>query len=198
MSDNIRLKIDERAVVEDGSKIGDGTSIWHFSHIRNGSTIGENCVIGKGVYIDTGVEIGERCKIQNGVSVYNGVTMGDGVFVGPHVAFTNDLRPRAHIWDEGRLEKTKVGNGASIGANATIRCGITIGHWCMIAAGTVVTKDVPPHALVVGVPGKIVDWVTKSGERLNIGANRGLHGGRFVCQNTGEVIDLQKWGEDND
>lgn len=198
MSEVNRLKIDKRAVVEDDSKIGDGTSIWHFSHIRNGSKIGENCVIGKGVYVDTGVEIGDRCKIQNGVSVYNGVTIGNGVFVGPHVVFTNDLRPRAHIWDEGRLEKTKVGNGASIGANATIRCGITIGHWCMIAAGTVVTKDVPPHALVVGVPGKIVDWVTKSGERLNIGAHRGLQGGSFVCQNTGEVIDLQKWGEDND
>ena len=193
MSEVNGLKIDKRAVVEDGSDIGGGTSIWHFSHIRSGSKIGENCVIGKGVYVDMGVEIGDRCKIQNGVSVYNGVTIGDGVFVGPHAVFTNDLRPRAQIWGEERLEKTRVGDGASIGANATIRCGITIGQWCMIAAGTVVTKDVPPHALVVGVPGKIVDWVTQSGERLNIGAHRGLQGGSFICEKTGEVTDLQNW-----
>ena len=198
MSEITRLKIDERAVVEDGSIIGEGTSIWHFSHIRNGSEVGENCVIGKSVYVDTGVKIGDQCKIQNNVSIYNGVTIGDSVFVGPHVVFTNDLNPRAHIWDSGRLVKTRVDEGASIGANATIRCGITIGQWCMVAAGAVVTKDVPPHALVVGVPGKIVDWVTKSGERLNIGANKGLRGGSFVCQKTGEAVYLQNRGEDND
>ena len=192
MTDNSSVRIDPRAVVEDGAKVGDGTSIWHFSHVRSGSKIGENCIIGKGAYVDIGVIIGDNCKLQNGAMVYHGVELGDCVFVGPHAVFTNDLRPRAHLWSDDRLEKTIVENGVSIGANATIRCGITLGSWCMVAAGSVVTKDVPPHALVVGIPARIKGWVTESGEILEIGVETGLNGGQFVCESTGETVNLEK------
>ena len=190
----VDVKIDPRAVVEDGSEIGSGTSVWHFAHIRGGSKIGKDCIIGKDVYVDSGVKIGNRCKVQNGVSIYSGVEIKDDVFVGPHAVFTNDLRPRANIWNESRLEKTKIEEGASIGANATIRCGITLGSWCMIGAGSVVTKDVPSHALILGVPGKIVDWVTKSGERLNLDYDIGRKGGVFLCDKSGEEVALEETG----
>lgn len=185
------IKIDSRAVVEEGAVIGKGTSIWHFAHVRSGSKIGKNCIIGKDVYVDNGVIIGDNCKIQNGVSIYKGVEIGNGVFIGPHAVFTNDLKPRAHIWDESRLSKTVVENGVSVGANATIRCGITLGEWCMVAAGAVVTKDTFPHSLVLGVPAKIIDWVTVSGEKLNIGIKRGLEGGIFKCEETAEEVSLE-------
>ena len=188
---NDGIKIDSRAVVEEGAQIGEGTSIWHFAHVRNGSKIGKNCIIGKDVYVDSGVIIGDNCKIQNGVSIYNGVEIGNGVFIGPHAVFTNDLKPRAHIWDESRLSKTVVKNGVSVGANATIRCGIILGEWCMVAAGAVVTKDTYPHSLVLGVPAKIIDWVTISGETLNIGEKRGLEGGLFRCEKTDEEVLLE-------
>ena len=185
-----KFRVDQRAVVEENAEIGAGTSIWHFSHVRGGSSIGENCILGRGVYIDTGVVVGNDCKIQNGAMVYCGVTIGDGVFVGPHAVFTNDMKPRAHLWSDDRLERTDVKNGVSIGANATIRCGITLGEWCMIAAGSVVTKDVPPHALMVGAPARIRGWVTKSGEKLDIDVETGLRGGTFVCKKTGESVTL--------
>ena len=186
---------DPRSVIDDGASIGKGSSIWHFAHIRGGSAIGEDCIIGKDVYIDTGVVMGDGCKIQNGVSIYNGVSIENQVFVGPHAVFTNDLRPRAGLWDETRLSKTMVRNGSSIGANATVRCGIEIGQWSMIAAGSVVTKDVPPHALIIGVPGRIAGWVTTSGEILDISIEEGLAGGLFICKVSGEEIVLDKWGE---
>ena len=184
------VRIDPRAVVEDGAKIGEGTSIWHFSHVRSGSLSGEKCIIGKGVYVDIGVVIGDNCKLQNGAMLYHGVELGNGVFVGPHAVFTNDLRPRAHLWSDDRLEQTIVEDGVSIGANATIRCGITLGKWSMIAAGSVVTKDVPPHALVVGIPARIKGWVTESGEMLDIEIETGFNGGEFVCEKTGEIVKL--------
>jgi len=189
-----KIVIDPRAVVEEDADIGTGSSVWHFAHIRGGSKIGEKCVIGKDVYVDKGVKIGNRCKVQNGVSIYNGVVIGDDVFVGPHAVFTNDLKPRANIWNEEKLEKTIVEDGASIGANATIRCGVTLGKWCMIGAGSVVTKDVPPHALILGVPGKIVDWVTITGERLNLDLDEGFRGGDFYCKKSGEKVFLASQG----
>jgi len=185
------VRIDPRAVVEAGADVGSGTAIWHFSHVRSGAIIGENCIIGKGSYVDEGVRIGNSCKLQNGSMLYNGVSLGNGVFVGPHAVFTNDLHPRAHLWDEERLSTTKVDDGVSIGANATIRCGINLGSWCMIGAGSVVTKDVPPHALVLGVPGKIVGWVGTSGNRIDIGVEEGLKGGSFTCNETGETVNLE-------
>lgn len=146
--------IHEKAVVDSGAVVGDGTSIWHFAHVRSGATIGSDCILGHAVYVDEGVTIGDRCKIQNKVSIYNGVTIANDVFIGPHACFTNDLHPRAFN-DEWKITSTVVERGASIGAQATIRCGITIGEFAMIGAGAVVTKDVPPFGLVLGVPGKI-------------------------------------------
>lgn len=161
------------AEVEDGAQIGENTKIWHLCHIRRNAHIGENCVIGRGVFVDAGVQIGNAVKIQNYVSVFHGVTIEDGVFVGPHVCFTNDLFPRAvnpdmslKAADDWVLTETLIKAGAAIGANSTIVCGITVGRWAMIGSGSVVTKDVPDYALIVGNPGRIIGYVTASGQRV--------------------------------
>ena len=147
----------ETAIVERGAHIGDGTLIWHFVHVRAGAKIGKECVLGKDVYIDTGVVIGDRVHIQNGVSVYRGVTLLDDVFVGPHAVFTNDPLPR--VGGDWVPSLTVIREHASIGANATILCGIEIGPWAVVGAGSVVTHDVPAHALVVGNPARHVRFV---------------------------------------
>lgn len=157
--------IHETAIIEDGSTVGEGSRIWHFAHVRSGAVIGRDCVIGKDVYIDEGVVIGDRVKIQNGVSVYRGVTLADDVFVGPHVAFTNDLSPRADAqwWT---FRETHVERGASIGANATIIAGVTIGPWAMVGAGSTVTRSVEAHWLVYGVPARHRGYACRCGLRL--------------------------------
>jgi acetyltransferase-like isoleucine patch superfamily enzyme len=155
--------IHESAYVEE-AEIGSGTNIWHFVHVRKGAKIGNNCNIGKGVYVDINVKIGDNCKIQNFATIYQGVEIGNDVFIGPHVCFTNDIYPRAFIWNEEKLERTIVNDGASIGANATILAGITIGEYAMIGAGSVVTKDVPEYSLMLGNPAKIVGKVDKNGK----------------------------------
>lgn len=153
------------AIVEDGAVVGDGTRIWHLGHVRSGSRIGADCTIGFAVYVDTGVVIGDRCKIQNHVSLYKGVTLEDDVFVGPAVAFTNDRYPRASstTWE---VVATSVRRGASVGANATIVCGVELGAWSMIGAGAVVTTDVPAHGLVTGSPATLRGWVCTCGRPL--------------------------------
>lgn len=150
------------ATVDDGAIVGEGTSIWHYAHIRDGSTIGDDCNLGHASYVDAGVTIGDRVKIQNKVSIYQGVTIENDVFVGPHVCFTNDMHPRAFD-PEWQITSTLVKRGASIGANATIRCGVTIGEFAMVAAGAVVTKDVPDFALVMGCPAKQVKTICYCG-----------------------------------
>jgi UDP-2-acetamido-3-amino-2,3-dideoxy-glucuronate N-acetyltransferase len=154
------------AHVSEGARIGAGTKIWINAQVREGASIGEHCIIGKDTYIDTEVRIGSRVKIQNGVSVYHGVTIEDDVFVGPNATFTNDLVPRAFNADWA-ITPTAIRRGSSIGANATIVCGHSVGKYAMVGAGSVVTRDVPDHALVVGNPARIVGYVCHCGERLD-------------------------------
>ena len=153
------------AHVDDSAEIGSGSQIWVNAQIREGAKLGLSCVISKDVYVDHGVVLGDRCKIQNGVSIYNGVTLGDDVFVGPGVVFTNDRVPRA-FRDEWAVIPTEVRRGASLGANCTILCGLTIGEYAMVAAGSVVTHDVPDHTLVVGSPARPVATIDQLGNRL--------------------------------
>lgn len=153
------------AEVSEAAVIGAGTKIWNQAQIREGAHVGERCIISKNVYIDENVSIGSRVKIQNNVNVYHGVTVEDEVFLGPSMTFTNDMFPRAFNTD-WKVSETVVKKGASIGANATIRCGITIGEYATVGAGSVVTKDVPPYALVVGNPARQIGWVCKCGFKL--------------------------------
>lgn len=166
------MYIHPSATVEEGAQIGEGTRIWHLVQVRPGAKIGTECIIGRGVFIDSGVVIGNRVKIQNYVSVYHGVTVEDGVFIGPHAVFTNDKIPRAinadgtlKAADDWVVSPTLVRYGASIGTNAVLVCGITVGRWAMVGAGAVVTKDVPDYALVVGNPARIIGYVDESGRR---------------------------------
>lgn len=159
--------VHESSYVDDHVKIGKGTKIWHFCHIQSGAEIGENCSMGQNVNVSNNVKIGNGCKLQNNVSVYEGVEMEDYVFCGPSMVFTNDLTPRAkYPKGSAGYKKTLLRTGATVGANATIVCGHTIGKWAMIAAGAVVTKDVKDHALMAGVPAKQIGWVCECGNRL--------------------------------
>ncbi|NPV62379.1 MAG: N-acetyltransferase [Methanotrichaceae archaeon] len=178
------------AVVEEGATIGDGTHIWHFSHVRSGAILGRNCNVGKSAYIDIDAVIGDNVKIQNFVSVYKGVTIEDDVFVGPSATFTNDLYPRAFIWDQEHVVPTRVCRGASIGANATIVCGVTIGEYAMIGAGSVVAEDIPAHALAFGSPATVRGWVCRCGQKLK--GPDSVEGGRAIykCAGCGSEVEI--------
>ena len=162
-----KYSIHETAVIDEGCEIGAGCKIWHFTHIMPGCRIGENCNIGQNVVISPGVILGNNVKVQNNVSVYTGVICEDDVFLGPSMVFTNVINPRSKIVRKDKYEKTLVKRGASIGANATIICGNTIGEYSFVGAGAVVTKDVPAFALVVGNPAKQIGWISDFGHRLN-------------------------------
>jgi UDP-2-acetamido-3-amino-2,3-dideoxy-glucuronate N-acetyltransferase len=155
------------AIIDEGSQIGDGTKIWHFSHVMEKAVIGENCNLGQNVVIAPQAVLGNRVKVQNNVSVYTGVICEDDVFLGPSCVFTNVINPRSFIERKNEFNNTLVRKGASIGANATILCGITIGEYAMIGAGAVVTKDIPDYALIVGNPGKQIGWVDREGNPTN-------------------------------
>jgi acetyltransferase-like isoleucine patch superfamily enzyme len=173
-------RIHPTSVVSEQAEIGDGTQIWLFCQIRERTKIGARCIFGKGVYVDSDVAIGDDVKVQNNASIFVGVTIEDGVFVGPHVCFTNDRMPRAvnpdmslkgaHDWV---VTKTLVRAGAALGANSTIVCGVTVGRWAMVAAGSVVTRDVPDHALVRGNPARVVGWVCACGQKVALDAATG-------------------------
>lgn len=173
------VEIHPTAVVEEGAQIGARTRVWHFAHLRSGARVGERCVLGKSVFVDAGAVIGSGCHIQNFVSIYSGVTLEDDVFVGPSATFTNDRYPRAT--GDWVLSPTLVRQGASIGANATILAGLTIGRWAVVGAGGVVTRDVEPHRLVVGNPAEPRGWVCRCGS--------GVAGGLgTACPACGEVL----------
>lgn len=187
------------ADIDPGAELGDGTRVWRFSHVAAGARIGADCVLGQNVTVGPGVTVGDRCKVQNNVSLYAGVVLEDGVFCGPSCVFTNVTTPRAEIERKTEFKLTRVRRGASIGANATIVCGNTLGAWCLVAAGAVVTHDVPPLALMAGVPARRVGWVSHAGEVL---------GADLVCPRTGDryaerpeglrrVINLSGFGEDD-
>ena len=158
--------VHESAVVDVASSIGEGTKVWHFCHVMSGASIGRNCNLGQNVYVDADVTIGDGCKLQNNVSVYKGVVLEDGVFCGPSMVFTNVINPRAFIERKDEFKPTVVQRGASLGANCTIVCGVTIGAYALIGAGSVVTSDVPSHGVVYGVPGRRRGWVCKCGVML--------------------------------
>ncbi len=162
----VEAEIHPTAVVDEDVEIGPGTRVWHFTHLLSGTRIGRDCVLGQNVMVGANVSIGDRVKIQNNVSVYEGVTIEDDVFCGPSAVFTNVLTPRAFVDRRREFKPTIVRRGATIGANATIVCGLTIGRFAMVGAGAVVTRDVPNHALVTGNPARPSGWVGRAGHRL--------------------------------
>jgi len=176
----------ETAVLDEGCTIGAGTKIWHFSHIMSGCEIGEKCNIGQNVVVSPGVILGRNVKVQNNVSIYTGVVCEDDVFLGPSMVFTNIRNPRSAVIRKDQYVTTLVKKGATIGANATIICGITIGEYGFIGAGTVVVKDVPPYALILGNPGRHVGWMSEFGHRLEFAGN-----GIAVCPESGEKYVLE-------
>jgi UDP-2-acetamido-3-amino-2,3-dideoxy-glucuronate N-acetyltransferase len=195
------IRIHPTAEVSSKAEIGEGTSIWHQSQVREDVWIGENCILGKGVYIDAGVTLGDNVKIQNYVSIYHGVTIEDGVFIGPHVCFTNDLKPRAinpdgslKAADDWVLSLTCIQRGAALGANSTIRCGITIGRWAMIGSGSVVTKDIPDYGLAWGNPARLHGFACPCGERL-VEDERSTESVLAKCPQCGQTteISIHNW-----
>ena len=184
MSDRIQslpgVRIHESAYVDAPAEIGEGTSIWHFSHVQPGARIGRGCSLGQNVNVGNDVEIGDNVKIQNNVSIYTGAVIEDDVFLGPSCVLTNVTNPRSQVNRKGLYETTRFRRGATIGANATIVCGITLGRYCFVAAGSVVTKDIPDYALVVGNPARPLGWMSRHGHRLQLDA-----AGEGTCAESG-------------
>lgn len=186
MKQSDTFKAHPTAIIDENCSIGSGTTIWHFSHIMKEAQVGENCNIGQNVVIAPKVILGKNVKVQNNVSVYSGVICEDHVFLGPSCVFTNVNNPRSEVNRRGNYSKTMVMEGATIGANATILCGITIGKYAFIGAGSVVTKNVPPYALIVGNPSKQIGWMSEHGERLAFDEN-----GKAFCPETGVAYQLE-------
>lgn len=178
----------ESAIVDDGATIGAGTRIWHWTHVSAGARIGRDCSFGQGVYIGNKTVIGDKVKIQNNVSVYDGVTLEDGVFCGPSCVFTNVFNPRAEIERKTEYRPTLVRRGATIGANVTIICGATLGEYCFIGAGAVVTADVPAYALMAGVPARRIGWMGKAGVRLGDDLKCPLTGAQYSLDASGNLV----------
>jgi UDP-2-acetamido-3-amino-2,3-dideoxy-glucuronate N-acetyltransferase len=185
MKDN-SFFVHSSSIIDEGAQIGAGTKIWHFCHLMPTSIIGENCILGQNVFIDNNVVIGNGVKIQNNVSVYNGVIIEDDVFLGPSIVFTNVLNPRSFIERKKEFRKTLIKKGASIGANATLLCGIEVGRYAMIGAGAVVTKNVADHALMLGNPARQTGWVSEAAITLEFDINN-----KATCSATGQVYKLE-------
>jgi UDP-2-acetamido-3-amino-2,3-dideoxy-glucuronate N-acetyltransferase len=178
----------ESAIIDDGASIGEGTRFWHFSHICSGAVIGKSCSLGQNVFVGNNVIIGNNCKIQNNVSVYDNVSLEDNVFCGPSMVFTNVYNPRAAINRKEEFRKTLVKQGATLGANCTVVCGVQIGRYAFIGAGAVVNRDVPDYALMVGVPTRQIGWMSEYGEQIPLP----LQGkGEYQCPHTGRIYTLK-------
>ncbi len=175
----------ETAVIDPGATIGDGSKIWHFCHIMPGAVIGRKCILGQNVFIADGVRLGQGVKVQNNVSLYTGVEVEDDVFLGPSVVLTNVINPRANMERKDEYRPTLIRRGATLGANATIVCGVTLGEWCFIGAGAVVTHDVPDYALITGNPGRITGWMSRGGHRLIFDSDE-----QAFCPSTGDHYRL--------
>lgn len=182
------VTIHPSAIVDDGAQIGEGSRVWHFVHVCGGARIGAGVSLGQNVFVGNKVIIGDRCKIQNNVSVYDNVTLEDGVFCGPSMVFTNVYNPRALIERKSEYRDTLVKRGATLGANCTVVCGVTIGEFAFVGAGSVVTKDVPPYALIVGVPGRQIGWMSQYGEQLDLPVQGD---GDATCPHSGESYQLR-------
>ena len=184
---NNNITIHPSAIVDDGAIIGDGSRIWHFVHICGGAKIGKNCSFGQNVFVGNKVIIGDNCKIQNNVSVYDDVILEEGVFCGPSMVFTNVYNPRSLIERKDQYRNTLVKKGATLGANCTIVCGVTIGEYSFVGAGAVINKDVPAYALMVGVPAKQIGWMSEFGEQLDLPLTGNAES---VCSHTGAIYRL--------
>lgn len=182
------VQIHPSAIVDEGAQIGDGSRVWHFVHVCSGARIGRGVSLGQNVFVANRTVIGDKCKIQNNVSVYENVTLEEGVFCGPSMVFTNVYNPRSLIERKSEYRDTKVGRGATLGANCTIVCGTTIGAYAFVGAGAVINRDVPDYALMVGVPARQVGWMSEYGERLDLPLTGTAH---TVCQHTGDTYILE-------
>lgn len=183
--------------VDEGALVGAGTRIWHFCHVMPGARIGRNCNLGQNVFVGTGVVLGDNVKVQNNVSIYTGVTLEDDVFLGPSMVFTNVVNPRSHVNRKNEYRTTRVGRGATIGANATIVCGVTLGRFAFVGAGAVVTHDVPAYALVYGTPARLQGWMCRCGERLDLGLSPGEdRAACAACGTTYTRLDLNVYPDE--
>jgi UDP-2-acetamido-3-amino-2,3-dideoxy-glucuronate N-acetyltransferase len=182
------VTIHASAIVDEGAQIGEGSRVWHFVHVCGGAQIGKGVSLGQNVFVGNKVIVGDKCKIQNNVSVYDNVTLEEGVFCGPSMVFTNVYNPRSLIERKNEFRNTSIKKGATLGANCTIVCGVTVGEYAFIGAGAVINKDVKPYALMVGVPAKQIGWMSEFGEKIPL-PNKG--NGNYICPHTKQLYELR-------
>jgi len=185
------VQIHPSAIVDEGAQIGEGTRVWHFAHVCEGAKIGKGVSLGQNVFVGNKVTIGDRCKVQNNVSIYDNVTLEEGVFCGPSMVFTNVYNPRALIERKAEYKDTLIKKGATLGANCTIVCGVTVGEYAFVGAGSVINRNVKPYALMIGVPGRQIGWMSEYGEQILLPV---VGVGNYTCPHTGQKYQLTSDG----